>query len=696
MEKSSFFNAEISNGEYDRVYLAEDYARYFSSFVGNGVFPNPSSNLKVSAEGNSMKVIVAAGKAWINGYYYENDSDLLVALDPADGVLHRIDRIVLRLDFLEREISIKVRKGTFSSTPVAADIERSVDAYELAIADVRINNGIISIVNSNINDLRLNKNLCGLAHGIIEQVDTTEIFNTYQEYLNEKLTGGEFTEWFDGLKEKLNPYEDVALQLQLQIEGLETKYTTIEGNIAHIEKSIGDIEESVGENLSGQLEGKADKNGTLQTNLNADMIDGLHADKIARYYKGSNSVNIADTNLKEFYGTCVTQNSSAPNTDWWHVINVPHSDSNGYGGQLAIGYHGNAHAYVRSASGTSWGAWSKILTQADKDELFQYANNGKTAIANAVIGKNVNANSSMTFQQLAAAINNITVQKDIHKQPHWMEIPSMYLPAYGVGSGAYGGDENNWYQEGNTVWFFRNGYYNVYDIANKKWVSNKSYSGGCAKAGNFVYGLAGGTYPKFHTYNLVDGTTTSVECKYTSYKSTGTRVATNTGIHVLGGSTGTSVANKVLSHQKIIFGTGAIASRSSLPEKNSGPTACADEYYNIYCIGGSGYDGNKTYAVNKFGRFSEATNTWTYFSTDKGVTFGSMSCRNNIVYLFYEDTITMYNIATGTWSVKSTKKGIKSWGSTMFIVNGILHITGGEYGLVGDEAVSQVTWAFVE
>ena len=76
MEKSSFFNAELVDGEYDRVYLAEDYARYFSSFIGNGVFPNPSNNLKVVASGENMKVTVKAGKAWINGYYYENDSDL--------------------------------------------------------------------------------------------------------------------------------------------------------------------------------------------------------------------------------------------------------------------------------------------------------------------------------------------------------------------------------------------------------------------------------------------------------------------------------------------------------------------------------------------------------------------------------------------------------------------------------------------
>ncbi len=60
MQKSMFFNS--SQG--DRVYKAEDWADYFSSFIGNGVFPNPSSGLQVMAL-TGMEVTVRIGKAWI-------------------------------------------------------------------------------------------------------------------------------------------------------------------------------------------------------------------------------------------------------------------------------------------------------------------------------------------------------------------------------------------------------------------------------------------------------------------------------------------------------------------------------------------------------------------------------------------------------------------------------------------------------
>lgn len=41
------------------------------------------------------------------------------------------------------------------------------------------------------------------------------------------------------------------------------------------------------------------------------------------------------------------------------------------------------------------------------NELFQYASNGKTLVANAITGKGIESNSNMTFQQLATNISNI-------------------------------------------------------------------------------------------------------------------------------------------------------------------------------------------------------------------------------------------------------------------------------------------------
>jgi len=169
----------------DRKYNATHWAEYFASFIGNGVFPNPSDNLQIVAN-NDMTVTVKAGIAWIDGYIMINDSDYILNIDPADGILDRKDRVVARWDALDREIRVEVKKGELSSSPTAPSLQRDADAHELGLADISIAKGSIEIRQANIVDLRLNKNYCGIVHGLIEQVDTTTLFNQYQAWINDK------------------------------------------------------------------------------------------------------------------------------------------------------------------------------------------------------------------------------------------------------------------------------------------------------------------------------------------------------------------------------------------------------------------------------------------------------------------------------------------------------------------------------
>lgn len=253
MEHSSFFNAKLSDdGTPDRVYTAENYANYFSSFIGNGVFPNPSTNLQVCSN-EDMFIKVSPGKAWINGYMYYNDSDLILKIDPADGVLKRIDRIVLRLDFLNREITSIVKKGVFGSSPVATSLQRDANAYELCIAEILVNNGVISIKQSNITDTRLNSDICGIVTQTVKTIDTTTLFQKLEAYIDERgkdvegwvdnattQWGKEFNTWFDTIKNVLDG--DVAGALANRITLIEKELgankSTLESNINAIREVL--------------------------------------------------------------------------------------------------------------------------------------------------------------------------------------------------------------------------------------------------------------------------------------------------------------------------------------------------------------------------------------------------------------------------------------------------------------------------
>lgn len=208
----------------DRRYKAEDFAQYFATFIGNGIFIKPSDCLQVRASGDSMKVFVRPGKAWINGYYLINDEDYNLSLSVGDSTLNRIDRIVIRLDFLLRKMSVEVKKGALSALPIAPALQRDTDAYELALADIYIAKGTLTISQAVITDTRLNNSLCGLMHAVINQVDTTTIFDQFQAWYNTFTDDAKhnFDDWFETIKGILD--SNVAGNLLNMIETHEEDY----------------------------------------------------------------------------------------------------------------------------------------------------------------------------------------------------------------------------------------------------------------------------------------------------------------------------------------------------------------------------------------------------------------------------------------------------------------------------------------
>lgn len=262
MEKSSFFNS-ISH---DRRYKAQDWAEYFASFIGNGVFPVPSTGLQVVVD-SGMNVIVKAGKAWINGYFYYNTSDLTVALATADGQLNRVDRVVVRWDLTNRTITTAVKSSAFSASPSAPALQRDADIFELAIGDVFVGAGATTITQSNITDQRYNTALCGIVVGVVEQIDPSAItaqfdnfFELYRALITDEYNAyvarvsgyendaaadyetflqslvdyeasarAEFEAWFEGIKNTLSG--DIAGQLTLEVEDLQARVAALEAAI---------------------------------------------------------------------------------------------------------------------------------------------------------------------------------------------------------------------------------------------------------------------------------------------------------------------------------------------------------------------------------------------------------------------------------------------------------------------------------
>lgn len=209
---SYFYNAvKDGQGNYDRLYNAEDVTSYLDQIVGSGVFPNPSTQLQVRA-GSGMEVIVGAGQGWINGHKIINTADLTLEIDASDVLLGRIDRIIFYTDSTERTMGIEVLKGTAAVTPVTPALTRTASRYEMCLATIQINKQIEEITQSMITDTRPDSNVCGWVQGLIQQVDTSSLFvqweTAYTEFMAQMQTWlaaqqAAYIEWFNTLTEDL-------------------------------------------------------------------------------------------------------------------------------------------------------------------------------------------------------------------------------------------------------------------------------------------------------------------------------------------------------------------------------------------------------------------------------------------------------------------------------------------------------------
>ena len=177
----------------DRKYTADDISNFFIKLISDGVFPTPATNLQV-VEASGMSVNVSAGWGFIRCKYVYNTTYEALTIEPADLVLDRIDRVVLRLDpsVSSRNITLAIKKGTAAATAEPPELTRVSDGiYELSLAQISVTAGKTAITQADITDERPDGDVCGYVAGLIDQIDATNLFAQFTSA---------FEQWFEVVK----------------------------------------------------------------------------------------------------------------------------------------------------------------------------------------------------------------------------------------------------------------------------------------------------------------------------------------------------------------------------------------------------------------------------------------------------------------------------------------------------------------
>lgn len=312
--RSGFFNSEITGYDaenmpiFDRAEDASFFAKFFNQFISNGVFPNPSTNMQVLAD-TGMQIKVSIGTCFINGYMGWVENAEIKTIEESDTQA-RIDRVVARLDFDERKIDWYIKKGTASGNPVAPELQRDYDIYEIGLADIRVNANIIEIKQENITDLRLNTELCGIVANQLQHVDTTTLFNQYQSWLDNIIQEGET--WLENTKEEAQAnIENMQEEFEQEFnEWFETLENTLSGDVAG--------------NLYNLINTKADKkkvyNITIDTTWTEEApytknitVQGISSTDIVNMYPIWSTNLVTRTQEKEEYSkiSMITSNENS-------------------------------------------------------------------------------------------------------------------------------------------------------------------------------------------------------------------------------------------------------------------------------------------------------------------------------------------------------------------------------------------------
>ncbi|MDR1565170.1 MAG: hypothetical protein LBS74_09455 [Oscillospiraceae bacterium] len=153
--RSGFFNSNIIGTDeagmplFDRAEQADFFARYFASFVKNGVLAD-----SFVLSHNNLSLNISGGAGFVNGYFAWENADTQFSLNSAYGKAYRV---ALQLNLAERQIALKLLSSANPPAP-----ERSGDIYELILYTINVAQGQAELAEEDITDNRQDSYLCGL------------------------------------------------------------------------------------------------------------------------------------------------------------------------------------------------------------------------------------------------------------------------------------------------------------------------------------------------------------------------------------------------------------------------------------------------------------------------------------------------------------------------------------------------------
>lgn len=207
-----FFNSLNGDRKYDAVQLSS----MFDGVILDGVFASIGECFLAKAA-DGLAVNIGTGKAWFDHTWILNDAVLKVDIPEADGLLDRIDVVVLDIDNTEsvRANAIKLVQGNPASNPVAPELISVHNHHQYPICQVRVAAAAKSVRQADITNM-VGVGATPFVSGVLQTIDLDKLLGQWRDELDRfveneskdftdwtEAKAAEYEAWFEGLKADL-------------------------------------------------------------------------------------------------------------------------------------------------------------------------------------------------------------------------------------------------------------------------------------------------------------------------------------------------------------------------------------------------------------------------------------------------------------------------------------------------------------
>lgn len=274
-------------------YSAED-AELFHVTRTSGVYANNSFDYSLLG-GNDIEIGI--GIAWIKnsefaGKVVAEKKSTVINMGITDAVYPRIDAIVIQFNAETNETTFVVKQGTPATSPIAPEVVRTSNIYELHLYHILRPAGAVSLSAANITDMRLSPEHCGIMADSVTSVDTKAI----QQQINAFI-------------------ENTSTRLDALANETEQRYIDVNGDInnlivdtqTRLDDIVADTDGKISEEVTSQLT-EAKESGDFKGDPGDDYIL-TEADKTEIGAQVKSSLKASDIGAGTFAGQVIANAS---------------------------------------------------------------------------------------------------------------------------------------------------------------------------------------------------------------------------------------------------------------------------------------------------------------------------------------------------------------------------------------------------